>query len=90
MPQYELDEFLRLFDLLFEYLEIKDYIILTDLTNGKSLLKGIYGSLNFLESFNPLVNLKWNEKDKIWMNHKLYTEKFKKIYPDLFYGVKIQ
>jgi len=90
LPQCEVDEFLRLFDLLFEYLEIKDYIILTDLTNGKSLLKGIYGSLNFLESFNPLVNLKWNEKDKIWMNHKLYTEKFKKIYPDLFYGVKIE
>ena len=38
---------------------------------------------------NPITNLKWNEKDKIWMNHKLYTEKFEKIYPDLIPQDKI-
>lgn len=88
LPQCEIDEFLKLFDLLFEYLEINNYIVLTDLANGKSLLKGIYGSLDFLDSYNPLINLKWNDKDKIWVNHKLFTKKFKKIYPDLFFGVK--
>ena len=85
-PQCEIDEFLKLFDLLFEYLEINNYIILTDLANGKSLLKEIYGSLDFLDSYNPLINLKLNDKDKIWINHKLFNEKFEKIYPDLFYG----
>ncbi|MFX0104040.1 MAG: hypothetical protein ACFE75_00940, partial [Candidatus Hodarchaeota archaeon] len=88
LPQCELDEFLKLFDLLFEYLEINNYIILTDLADGKNLLNRIYEDLCFLNSYNPLINLIWNEKDKIWMNHKLYTEKFEKIYPDLLYGVK--
>ncbi len=86
LPQCELDEFLKLFDLLFEYLEVNQYIILTDLIKGKNLLKKIYGDLRFLEAYNPLTNLIWNEKDKIWLNHKLYNEKFEKLYPDLFYG----
>lgn len=85
-PQCELDEFFNIFDLLFQYLEIKHYIILTDLVKGKTLLKSIYESLEFLKEYNPLLNLKWNEKDKIWMNHKLFNERMEKIYPDLFYG----
>jgi len=88
-PRCELDEFLDVFDLLFEYLEIKHYLILTDLVNGKTLIKNTYGSLKFLEEYNPLINLKWNKKDKIWMNHKLFTEKFEPIYPDMLYGIKI-
>ncbi|MFX1241698.1 MAG: hypothetical protein ACFFA7_10675 [Promethearchaeota archaeon] len=83
LPQCELDEFLKLFDLLLEYFEINNYIVLTDLTNGKNLLSNIYKDLSFLNSFNPLFNLKWNEKDKIWINYKLYTEKFEKLYPAL-------
>ncbi|MFX1373742.1 MAG: hypothetical protein ACFFCE_17985 [Promethearchaeota archaeon] len=86
LPQCEVDEFLRLFDRLFEYLEINNYIVLIDLINGNNLLRDIYGDLSFLESYNPLINLKWNNKDKIWMNHKLFTEKFERIYPDLFFG----
>ncbi|MFW9970102.1 MAG: hypothetical protein ACFFDF_07865, partial [Candidatus Odinarchaeota archaeon] len=85
-PQCEVDEFLRLFDLLFEYLEINKYIILTDLTSGYNLLKNIFEDLSFLDSYNPLINLIWSKKDKIWLNHKLYTEKFEKIYPNLFFG----
>ena len=88
MPQCELDEFLRLFEFLFEYFDIQNYIVLTDLSSGENLLKEIYGDLSFFDSYNPLTNLKWNEKDKIWMNHKLYTEKFEKIYPSLFFNAK--
>ena len=87
-PKCELDEFLNAFDLLFEYLEIKHYLILTDLVNGKTLIKNTYGSLKFLEEYNPIINLKWNKKDKIWMNHKLFNEKFEPIYPDMLYGIK--
>lgn len=65
-PKCELDEFFNVFDLFFQYLEIKHYIILTDLVNGKNLLK-------------------WNVKDKIWMNHKLFNEKFELLYPDLIF-----
>ena len=82
-PKCELDEFFNLFDLLFHYLEIKHYVILTDLVNGKTLLKSVYGNLDFLKDYNPLLNLEWNDKDKIWMNHKLFNEKFEPIYPDL-------
>jgi len=82
-PKCELDEFFNVFDLLFHYLEIKHYVILTDLVNGKTLLKSVYGNLDFLKEYNPLLNLIWNDNDKIWMNHKLFNEKFEPIYPDL-------
>jgi hypothetical protein len=50
-PKCEISEFLRVFDLLFEYLEIENYIILNDLVDGKNLLKSIYGGLDFLKVF---------------------------------------
>ena len=83
LPIFKHHEFIELFDTLFEYLEIKNYLILTDIVIGKELLKVIYDNNGNLNSYNPLKYLIWNEKDKIWMNHKLFTEKFKKIYPDL-------
>ncbi|MFX0035050.1 MAG: hypothetical protein ACFE9I_05345 [Candidatus Hermodarchaeota archaeon] len=82
-PKCELDEFFNVFDLLFQYFEINHYIVLTDLVNGKTLLKSVYGNLDFLKEYNPLLNLKWNDNDKIWMNHKLFNEKFEPIYPNL-------
>ncbi len=87
-PKCEMDEFFEVFDLIFQYFEIKHYLILTDLIDGKHLLKSVYGNLEFLDSYNPLKNLIWNDKDKIWMNHKLFNEKFEPIYPDLLYGEK--
>ncbi|MFX1389654.1 MAG: hypothetical protein ACFE9Z_06275 [Promethearchaeota archaeon] len=83
LPDCQLDEFEKQFDSIFEYLRIKHYIILNDLVDGKDFLKSIYGNLDFLKEYNPLKNLIWNDKDKIWMNHKLFDEKFEKIYPDL-------
>ncbi len=83
LPDCRLDEFLKLFNLIFEYFEIKHYIILNDLVNGKYLLKSTFGGLDFLKSYNPLKNLIWNKKDKRWMNHKLFTNKFEKIYPPI-------
>lgn len=87
-PKCEMDEFIDVFDLLSQYLEIKHYLILSDLVNGITLLRSIFGNSNFLKTYNPLVNFKWNSKDKIWMNHKLFNEKFEAIYPDLFFGIK--
>ncbi|MFW9969909.1 MAG: hypothetical protein ACFFDF_06885 [Candidatus Odinarchaeota archaeon] len=82
-PQCELHEFINLIEKVFEYLHIDKYIMLSDLVSGKTLLKNIYGSLDFFESYSPLKNLIWNEKDKIWINHKVHDEHFTHLYPPL-------
>jgi hypothetical protein len=83
LPLTEFSHFQGIFDLLFQFLKIEKYLILYDMIDGKNLLKHVYGNLSFLDTYNPLKNLKWNDKDKIWMNHKLFNEKFEPIYPNL-------
>ncbi|TFF99385.1 MAG: hypothetical protein EU541_05040 [Promethearchaeota archaeon] len=83
LPYTEISEFQKIFNQLFQYLNIKKYLILSDMIEGKNLIKSVYGDLSFLESYDPLKNLIWNDKDKIWMNHKLFNENFQPIYPDL-------
>jgi len=85
LPKCEINEFEGLFELLFQYLGIKHYLILDDLVNGTNFIESIFGNLDFLKEYNPLTNLIWNPKDKIWMNHKLFSEKFEKVYPDLIF-----
>jgi len=87
-PDCQIDEFEKLFDLLFEYMEIDHYLILNDLVDGENLVKSTFNGLKFLETYNPLTNLIWNDKDKIWRNHKSFNENFEPVYPDLFYGKK--
>ncbi len=79
-------KFLEVFNLLFEYLEIPHHLFLYDLVDSKELIKSVYGNIEFLKQYNPLKNLKWNKEDKIWLNHKIFTQKFEPIYPDLFYN----
>ena len=85
LPEYELKNFHRTFDKIFQYLKIEKYLVINNMIHGNNLLKEVYGDLKFMEEYNPLTNLKWNKKDKIWMNHKLFTEKFEPIYPDLLF-----
>ncbi|MHA1476615.1 MAG: hypothetical protein ACTSPU_00300 [Promethearchaeota archaeon] len=87
-PDCQIDEFLKLFDLLFEYMEIDHYLILNDLVDGENLIKSTFNGLKFLETYNPLTNLIWNNKDKRWQNHRLFNENFEPVYPDLFFGKK--
>jgi len=87
-PDCQIDEFEKLFDLLFEYMEIDHYLILNDLIDGENLIKSTFNGLKFLETYNPLTNLIWNDKDKKWRNHKLFNENFEPVYPDLFFGKK--
>jgi len=86
LPDCQLDEFEKLFDLIFEYLEIDHYLVLNDLVDGENLIKSTLHELEILETYNPLINLIWNDKDKKWRNHKLFNEKFEPFYPDLLYG----
>ena len=84
-PQCELSEFFDVFDLVFNYLDIKYHLTLTDLVKGTTLIKNIFGDID-LGSYQPLTNLPWNKNDRIWMNHKQYNENFEPLYPDLFFG----
>lgn len=83
LPLSEISDFKRIFDLLFQFLKIKKYLILSDMVSGNHIIKSVYGNLDFLKNYNPLNNLKWNNKDKIFMNHKLFNEKFDPIYPKM-------
>lgn len=87
--KHDIFRFIEVFNLIFEYLSIDYFLIIDSIFDGKSFLKYIYGNLEFLKEYNPLKNLKWNEKDKKWMNHKLFNEKMEKLYPDLNYGNKL-
>ncbi len=88
-PDCQIDEFEKLFDLLFDYMEIDHYLILNDLVDGQILIKSTFNGLKFLETYSPLTNLIWNDKDKRWRNHKLFNENFEPVYPDMFYGKNI-
>ncbi len=82
-PLCEISAFLKIFRKLFHFLHIKNFLILNDLISGKNLIKSIYSDFDLSKNYNPLINLRWNNKDKMWMNNKLYNEKFEPLYPDL-------
>lgn len=90
LPDCELAEFLRIFEYVFQYLKVEKYLIITDLVNGESLIKSVYGNKNFLEKYNPLKNLIWNAKTEKYDNHKLFSKNFEYLYPDLIFKEKVE
>ncbi|MFX1500465.1 MAG: hypothetical protein ACFFDH_05805 [Promethearchaeota archaeon] len=88
LPDCELAEFLSIFEYIFQYLKVERYLIITDLVNGESLIKSVYGNNYFLEKYNPLRNLIWNTKAEKWENHKLFSKTFEYLYPELFFEEK--
>jgi len=83
LPDIDISGYQKAFDSIFELLDIKKYLVLTDMINGSEMLKSIFGNLDFLKEYNPLKNLIWNNLDKKWTNIKLYGENFGKKYPNL-------
>ncbi|KKK84334.1 hypothetical protein LCGC14_2784420, partial [marine sediment metagenome] len=75
-PETSIGLFINIFINIFEYLKIEHYIILHDLIDGDHIIKSIFRDDGSLDSYNPLTSLIWNEKDKIWMNHKLFIKDF--------------
>ncbi len=69
LPEFEMNQFLNLFDLLFEYLKIEDYIILMDLINGDNLVKKVIKDFSY-KNHNPLSNLEWDNQTKVWKRLK--------------------
>ena len=83
LPDCAIHEFYNAFYEIFNLLGLSQYAIFHDLMNENSLMEQAFGNLSFLESYSPLKNLKWNNKDKIWMNKQLLDEKFKFLPIDL-------
>lgn len=88
LPDCELSEFLRIFEYIFQYLKVEKYLILTDLVNGDSLIRSVYGNINFLKKYNPLQNLIWNARSRRWTNHQLFNKNFEYLYPALIFKEK--
>lgn len=55
-PNSDLSKFVSLFDLLFEILEISEYLIFKDLVKGNMVIKRIFGN-DFLKFHNPLKSI---------------------------------
>jgi len=83
LPSIEFSRFQQILQDLFQFLEIKHYLILSDMVRGNNLLESIYGNLDFLQTYNPLKNLNWSKKDQRYINNKLFGENFEPNYPDL-------
>ncbi len=49
LPECEMSEILRTLDYVFLYLKVERYLIITDLVDGKNLIKSIYGNTEFLK-----------------------------------------
>ncbi len=88
LPDCELSEILRTLEYIFQYLKVERYLILTDLVDGKHLLKSIYGGTEFLKDYNPLQNLIWLAENNKWKNHRLFTDDFQYVYPELIFKEK--
>lgn len=86
LPNCNVGEIEQLFRQIFQILEIDHYVILENMVKNDEFLKSVYGDLEFLKDYNPLLNLKWSPKDQKWLNHKLYDQQFNPVYPDLSYG----
>jgi hypothetical protein len=82
LPYCDFPKFKEVLMDLFHYLECEDYVFIDDFVPGDHIIQNILKEFE-LENYNPLLNLRWNETDKIWMNEKLFNEDFKKKYPDL-------
>ncbi len=85
LPDCELSEILRILEYIFQYLKVERYLILTDLVDGKNLLKTVYGRTDFLKHYNPLQNLIWMAENNKWKNHRLFTDDFEYVYPELIF-----
>ncbi|MEJ2252122.1 MAG: hypothetical protein P8Y97_20980 [Candidatus Lokiarchaeota archaeon] len=82
LPYCDLPKFKKVLIDLFAYLDYEDYFIIDDLVPGDNVIKNVFHEFD-PSTYNPLLNLEWNEIDKIWMNEKFFDEKFVPKYPDL-------
>ena len=83
-------KFLRIFEYVFQYLEVEKCLILTDLVKNESLIKSVYGNKSFLRKYNSLMNLLWNTNNEMWMNFTLFSKTFEFLYPEIIFKEKVE
>jgi len=84
LPNIDISGLQKIFNLIFNHLGVKKRLFLTDLVDSSQFIESLFGSLEFMKSYNPLNNLIWNKIDNKWTNVKLYGENFVKKYPNLY------
>jgi len=82
-PDIDISDFIEYFSHIFKYFKLPHVLLITNLLDGTSFLNQLFKDIDLENDYNPLINLKWNPIDKIWMNHKKFNEKFEPIYPPL-------
>ncbi|MEJ2250866.1 MAG: hypothetical protein P8Y97_14585, partial [Candidatus Lokiarchaeota archaeon] len=89
LPHCDFPKFKEVLIDLFAYLAYKDYLIINDLVPGDHIIKNVFHEYD-PSTYNPFLNLEWNDVDKIWMNEKLFDEGFTPKYPNLNPTYKIE
>ena len=83
LPEMEISPYVDvIFDVL-DHLNIEHFIFFSELFKTKEWLAEVFKGVDLKNNYNPLLNLKWNDFDKIYMNHKLFGENFTPQYPKL-------
>ncbi len=82
-PDIDISDFIEYLSRIFTYLGISHVLLITELVDGNHFLSQLFNDVDLKNDYNPIINLNWNPIDKIWMNSKLFNEKFEPIYPPL-------
>ncbi|MHA1454786.1 MAG: hypothetical protein ACTSR5_02210 [Promethearchaeota archaeon] len=82
LPDMEISPYVNAIFNVFDHLNIEHYMFFSELFKTKKWLAEVFKDID-LDNYNPLLNLKWNALDKIFMNHKLFGENFIAQYPKL-------
>lgn len=83
LPDCQLYEFLHIAEDVLSHFDVERFLVLTDIADGTNLLKMCFENLDFLRYYRPTKNLRWNARDRIWMNLKPYDKHFEPQYPEL-------
>ena len=83
LPDIEISPYVDAIFNVLDVLHIEHFIFFSELFKTKEWLAEVFKDVDLEKRYNPLLNLKWNPLDKIFMNHKLFTENFTPQYPKL-------
>ena len=81
-PNIEISLYVELINKIFELLNVRFAFFFTEMFKSKSFASSVFSNID-LKSYNPLINLKWDEINKEWVNWKLINENFEFNYPPI-------
>ena len=70
----------------FDILKIENYLILDAMVKPDHFLEHIFEDVGSLKDYNPLLNLRWSNKEKKYLNNKLFDQNNNPVYPDMYNG----